>query len=133
MKSTYFFVSPHPNGLDMTSEQLDGPFVVQTTIRVLGGKWKLLILWHLKDEPKRYSELKRLIPEVTEKVLIQQLRELEGDGLISRKTLTETPLKVEYAFTEYGETIKPAIEAMCEWGGKHLSRMSQMLPQNGDS
>jgi DNA-binding HxlR family transcriptional regulator len=107
----------------MSSEQLEGPVVVQATIQVLGGKWKLLILWHLKDEPKRYSELKRLIPEVTEKMLIQQLRELEGDGLISRKTLTETPLKVEYAFTAYGETIKPVIEVMCEWGREHLSRM----------
>jgi DNA-binding HxlR family transcriptional regulator len=107
----------------MSSEQLEGPVVVQATIQVLGGKWKLLILWHLKDESKRYSELKRLIPEVTEKMLIQQLRELEGDGLISRKTLTETPLKVEYAFTAYGETIKPVIEVMCEWGRKHLSRM----------
>jgi DNA-binding HxlR family transcriptional regulator len=107
----------------MSSEQLEGPVVVQATIQVLGGKWKLLILWHLKDEPKRYSELKRLIPEVTEKMLIQQLRELEGDGLISRKTLTETPLKVEYAFTAYGETIKPVIEVMCEWGQEHLSRM----------
>jgi DNA-binding HxlR family transcriptional regulator len=109
----------------MSSEQLEGPPVVQATIQVLGGKWKLLILWHLKDEPKRYSELKRLIPKVTEKMLIQQLRELEGDGLISRTTLTETPLKVEYAFTAYGETIKPVIEAMCEWGRKHLSRMDQ--------
>jgi DNA-binding HxlR family transcriptional regulator len=114
----------------MNSEQLDGPFVVQTAIRVLGGKWKLLILWHLKDAPKRYSELKRLIPEVTEKMLIQQLRELEEDDIISRKTLTETPLKVEYAFTEYGETIKLIIEPMCEWGRKHLNRMNQMLPQN---
>jgi DNA-binding HxlR family transcriptional regulator len=126
MKSTYFFVSlSPPNRLNMPSEQPDGPFVVQTTIRVLGGKWKLLILWHLKDAPKRYSELKRLIPEVTEKMLIQQLRELEEDGIVSRKTLTETPLKVEYAFTEYGETLKLIIEPMCEWGRKHLNHMSQ--------
>jgi DNA-binding HxlR family transcriptional regulator len=120
----------------MSSEQLDGPSVVQATLRVLGGKWKLLILWHLKDEPRRYSELKRLIPEVTEKMLIQQLRELEGDGIISRKTLTETPLKVEYAFTDYGETIKLVIEPLCEWGRQHLSRMNQMNQinqQNGES
>jgi DNA-binding HxlR family transcriptional regulator len=83
----------------------------------------------LKDEPKRYSELKRLIPGVTEKMLIQQLRELEGDGIISRRKLTETPLKVEYAFTDYGEMIKLVIEPLCEWGRRHLSRMDQ---QSGD-
>jgi DNA-binding HxlR family transcriptional regulator len=114
---------------DRSSEQLDGPSVVQATLRVLGGKWKLLILWHLKDEPKRYSELKRLIPGVTEKMLIQQLRELELDDIISRNKLTETPLRVEYAFTAYGETIKLVIEPLCEWGRKHLSRMDQ---QSGD-
>jgi DNA-binding HxlR family transcriptional regulator len=107
----------------MESSQHSGPSVVQTTIKVLGGKWKLLILWHLKDQPKRYNELKRLIPDVTEKMLIQQLRELEADGVIGRKTLTEVPLKVEYAFTEYGQTLKPVIETLCEWGQQHLERI----------
>jgi DNA-binding HxlR family transcriptional regulator len=116
----------------MSSEQLEGPAIVQATLQVLGGKWKLLILWHLKDEPKRYSELNRLIPEVSEKMLIQQLRELEGDGIISRKTLTETPLKVEYAFTDYGETIKLIIESMCEWGRNHLTRMNQHNEESSD-
>jgi DNA-binding HxlR family transcriptional regulator len=119
--------------LNMSLEQLDGPPVVKATLQVLGGKWKLLILWHLKDEPKRYSELKRLIPEVTEKMLIQQLRELEGDGIVSRTALTETPLKVEYAFTDYGETIKLVIEPLCEWGRRHLSRMSQQNEELQDS
>jgi DNA-binding HxlR family transcriptional regulator len=107
----------------MESEQKYGPPVVQATIKVIGGKWKLLILWHLKDQPKRYGDLKRLMPEVTEKVLIQQMRELEADGVISRKTLTEAPLKVEYAFTPYGETLKPVIEILCAWGQQHLERI----------
>jgi DNA-binding HxlR family transcriptional regulator len=106
----------------MGSSQYNGPTVVQATLKVLGGKWKLLILWHLKDQPKRYNELKRLIPEVSEKMLIQQLRELEVDGVIGRTTLTEVPLKVEYAFTQYGETLKPVIETLCEWGQQHLER-----------
>jgi DNA-binding HxlR family transcriptional regulator len=107
----------------MESSQHSGPIVVQTTLKVLGGKWKLLILWHLKDQPKRYSELKRLIPEVTEKMLIQQLRELEADGVIGRTMLTEVPLKVEYGFTLYGETLKPVIETLCAWGQGHLERI----------
>jgi DNA-binding HxlR family transcriptional regulator len=106
----------------MESPQHSGPKVVQTTLKVLGGKWKLLILWHLQDQPKRYSQLKRLIPKVTEKVLISQLRELEADSVIERKTLNDVPLKVEYAFTPYGETLKPVIEILCAWGQKHLER-----------
>jgi DNA-binding HxlR family transcriptional regulator len=106
----------------MGSSQYSGPSVVHATLKVLGGKWKLLILWHLKDQPKRYSELKRLIPEVSEKVLIQ-MRELEADGVISRKMVTDVPLKVEYAFTPYGETLKPVIETLCAWGQSHLERI----------
>jgi DNA-binding HxlR family transcriptional regulator len=107
----------------MATPRYSGPSVVQTTLKVLGGKWKLLILWHLKDQPKRYNELKRLIPEISEKMLIQQLRELEADGIVERKTLTEVPLKVEYAFTQYGETLKPVIEVLCQWGLNHLERL----------
>jgi DNA-binding HxlR family transcriptional regulator len=85
----------------MQSEQTDGTPFVQATLKVLGGKWKLLILWHLKDKARRYSELKLLIPEITEKMMIQQLRELESDGIVSRNRLAEMPPKVEYTFTEY--------------------------------
>jgi DNA-binding HxlR family transcriptional regulator len=108
----------------MESSQYSGPAVVQATLKVLGGKWKLLILWHLKDQPKRYNELNRLIPEVSEKMLIQQLRELEADGIIGRTTVAEVPLKVEYAFTQYGKTLEPVIETLCEWGQQHLERIS---------
>lgn len=107
----------------MKSEQLDGTPFVQATLKVLGGKWKLLILWHLKDKAKRYSELKRLIPEITEKMMIQQLRELESDGIVSRNTLAEMPPKVEYDFTDYGRTIIPVLKPLCDWGQEHLKRM----------
>jgi DNA-binding HxlR family transcriptional regulator len=100
----------------------DGTPFVQATLRVLGGKWKLLILWHLKDAAKRYSELKRLIPEITEKMLIQQLRELEREDIVSRKMLAEMPPKVEYAFTDYGKTLIPVFKPLCEWGQEHLKR-----------
>jgi DNA-binding HxlR family transcriptional regulator len=108
----------------MKSEQPDGTPFVQATLKVLGGKWKLLILWHLKDEAKRYSELKRLIPEITEKMMIQQLRELESDGIVSRNMLAEMPPKVEYDFTDYGRTIIPVLKPLCDWGQEHLKRMN---------
>jgi DNA-binding HxlR family transcriptional regulator len=106
----------------MKSEQTDGTPFVQATLKVLGGKWKLLILWHLKNKARRYSELKRLIPEITEKMMIQQLRELESDGIVSRNTLAEIPPKVEYAFTDYGRTIVPILKPLCDWGQEHLKR-----------
>lgn len=108
----------------MQSEQADGTLFVQATLKVLGGKWKLLILWHLKETARRYSELKRLIPEITEKMLIQQLRELERDGIISRKMLAEMPPKVEYAFTDYGRTLIPVFKPLCNWGQEHLKSMN---------
>lgn len=108
----------------MQSDQTDGTSFVQMTLKVLGGKWKLLILWHLKDGEKRYSELNRLIPEISEKMLIQQLRELEKDTIISRKTLSTMPPKVEYSFTDYGKTLIPVFQPLCEWGQEHLKRMN---------
>lgn len=107
----------------MQEEQTEGTLFVQTTLKVLGGKWKILILWHLKDETRRFSELKRLIPEISEKMLIQQLRELASDGIVNRKVYSEVPPKVEYSFTDYGRSLKPALQALCEWGQEHLKRV----------
>lgn len=108
----------------MDSELTQGTGFVQTTLKVLGGKWKILILWHLKDEPKRFSELKRLIPEITEKMLTQQLRELEKDGIVSRNVYAEAAPKVDYSFTEYGLSLKPVLQTLCNWGETHLKRSS---------
>lgn len=104
------------------SEQTEGTIFVQTTLKILGGKWKILILWHLKDEARRFSELKRLMPEITEKMLIQQLRELEKDEIINRKVYSDVPPKVEYSFTSYGRSLEPALKVLCEWGEEHLKR-----------
>lgn len=106
------------------SDQTIGTVFVQTTLKVLGGKWKILILWHLKDQTRRFSDLKRLMPEITEKMLIQQLRELEGDDLINRTVYSQVPPKVEYSFTDYGRTLEPALKALCEWGQEHLKRVA---------
>ncbi|MGF1520903.1 MAG: winged helix-turn-helix transcriptional regulator [Leptolyngbyaceae cyanobacterium] len=106
----------------MAEEQTQGTDFVQTTLKVLGGKWKILILWHLKDEARRFNALKRLIPEVSEKVLSQQLRELEKDDLVSRTVYSKVPPHVEYAFTEYGRTLEPVLQELCNWGEAHLER-----------
>jgi DNA-binding HxlR family transcriptional regulator/CheY-like chemotaxis protein len=92
---------------------------VQVTLEVIGGKWKCVILWWLRRNAKRFGELKLLIPGMTQKVLTQQLRELERDGLIRRETYPETPPRVEYSLTAYGETVRPITELMCDWGKIH--------------
>jgi DNA-binding HxlR family transcriptional regulator len=107
------------------SEQTAGTEFVQTTLKVLGGKWKLLILWHLKDKVKRFGELKRLMPEITEKMLIQQLRELEKDAIVHRRVYSDVPPKVEYSFTDYGRSLEPVLQVLCNWGEAHLNRDNQ--------
>ena len=95
---------------------------VESTLKVLGGKWKILILFHLDGSRKRFSELKRAIPGITEKMLAQQLKELEKDLVISRKVYPVVPPKVEYSITKYGKTLQPVIGAMCKWGMEHRKR-----------
>lgn len=109
----------------MPDEHTAGTQFVQTTLSVLGGKWKILILWHLKDETRRFSELKRLIPEISEKMLIQQLRELERDEIVHRNVYPDLPPKVEYSFTGYGRSLEPVLQSLCNWGEAHLSRMNE--------
>jgi DNA-binding HxlR family transcriptional regulator len=89
---------------------------VSVTLELIGGKWKGVILWHLCHKTLRFSQLKRRLPKVTQKMLTQQLRELEKDGLINRKVYPEVPPKVEYSLTELGRTLQPMLEAMCKWG-----------------
>ena len=101
----------------------EGTVFVQATLKVLGGKWKILILWHLKDQTRRFSELKRLMPEISEKMLIQQLRELEKDEVVNRNVYRDVPPKVEYSFTNYGRSLEPVLQALCNWGEAHLDRL----------
>ncbi|MFC4600837.1 winged helix-turn-helix transcriptional regulator [Cohnella hongkongensis] len=89
----------------------------ELTLAVIGGKWKLIILWHLGLEgTKRFSELKKLIPHITQKMLTNQLRELEEDQLILRKVYPVVPPRVEYSLTEYGESLMPVLKMMYNWG-----------------
>jgi DNA-binding HxlR family transcriptional regulator len=94
-------------------------------MEVIGGKWKVLILWHLKENTRRFSELKRLIPEITQKMLTQQLRELEADGLINRKIYAQIPPKVEYSLTKVGKTLKPILDLMRNWGSENMHKIQK--------
>jgi len=97
---------------------------VEATLDVIGGKWKVVILFHLShDGTHRFAELRRKIPGVSERMLTQQLRELEGDGIVHREVYPEVPPKVEYSLTEYGRTLRPITNVMCEWGQKHIKRI----------
>ena len=95
---------------------------VEAALEVIGSKWKGVILYHLLSETSRFNELRRLIPEVTQRMLTKQLRELEADNLISRKIYAEVPPKVEYSITEYGKTLIPVIHALQTWGLQHLAQ-----------
>lgn len=89
---------------------------VAAALKLIGGKYKALILWHLSDQVLRFGELKKQVPEATPKMLTQQLRELEDDGLITRKVYPVVPPKVEYSLTALGESLFPLLKAMYEWG-----------------
>ncbi len=93
---------------------------VESTLALIGGKYKSLILWHLMDQTLRFSELRKIIPQATPKMLTQQLRELEADGLLIRKVYPVVPPKVEYSLSSLGRSIRPILEAMYDWGAVYL-------------
>lgn len=93
---------------------------VEAALDVIGGKWKPIILWHLKDNVLRFNELQKGLPGVNSKMLTKQLRELEEDGVIRRKVYAEVPPRVEYTITEFGKTVLPILEALCTWGAQYL-------------
>jgi len=93
---------------------------VEAALDVIGGKWKPLILWALGDEVMRFGELQKALPGVNTKMLTKQLRELEEDGVISRTVYPEVPPRVEYAITDFGRTLIPILQALCNWGAEYL-------------
>lgn len=93
---------------------------VEATLDVIGGKWKTLILCHLTYGPKRTSELKKLMPGITQKMLTQQLRELEEDRVIIRTVFNQVPPKVVYELSEIGKSLQTIIDLMCEWGERYI-------------
>ncbi|XEC94916.1 winged helix-turn-helix transcriptional regulator [Paenibacillus tarimensis] len=97
---------------------------IEIAMEVIGGKWKVLILWYLLWETRRFSELERLIPEVSQKVLTEKLRELETAGLIERTVYPVIPPRVEYSLTPGGQTIRPILISLLDWGN-HYKKMAE--------
>jgi len=93
---------------------------LEVALQLIGGRWKPLILWYLGDQTLRFSELRRQIPHATQKMLTQQLRELESDGLITRKVYAQVPPKVEYSLSGAGESLLPLLTALRQWGDGYL-------------
>ncbi len=99
----------------LTKEELP-PCPVATTLMLIGNKWKIFIIQQLMDRPFRFSELRRAIPGISEKVLTDNLRAMEKDGIITRTVFPEVPPRTEYALSELGDTMRPIIESMATWG-----------------
>ena len=98
---------------------------VRPTLKILGGKWKPIIIFYLMEGTKRYGQLRKLIPEATQKMLTQQLRELERDGIVAREIYPEVPPRVEYSLTAYGRTLRSLMRELCKWGEKHQKAIRQ--------
>jgi DNA-binding HxlR family transcriptional regulator len=96
---------------------------LEVALSVVGGKWKPIVLFHLNGGPRRFGELKRLVAGISEKVLIQQVRELAEDGVIVRCDYGEVPPRVDYRMTEFGETLARALMPLCAWGEENRLRI----------
>ncbi len=98
----------------------------ERALRVISGRWKALVLYHLFDGPKRLSELRRMVPEVSQKVLVQQLREMEEHGLVHREVHRQVPPRVDYSATALGLSLEPVLRALCEWGQHHAAELNEL-------
>jgi DNA-binding HxlR family transcriptional regulator len=96
---------------------------LEAALDVIGGKWKVLILWQLRDQSRRFGELRRMVSGISEKMLIQHLKEMEADGIVNRRDFKEVPPRVEYAMTRFGESLCAAVAPLCEWGVLHMKRI----------
>jgi DNA-binding HxlR family transcriptional regulator len=114
----------------MTSE-CHSKSTIETALEILVGKWKPVILYHLiENGTLRFSELQRLIPDITKKMLTNQLRELEYHDIVNRKVYAQIPPKVEYSITAYGEGMKPLLLAMHEWGLTHVEHLEELYGED---
>lgn len=105
----------------------------ELTLQVIGGKWKSIIIYHLgQARVLRFGELKKIMPNITEKMLTQQLRELEADNMVLRKVYRQVPPKVEYSLSKFGETVIPALETLREWGITYENEFELSNQYQGD-
>ena len=100
---------------------------VEAALDIIGGKWKSIVLFRIMEQTRRFNELRRLLPAITQRMLTNQLRELERDGLIERKVFAEVPPKVEYSVTDFGRTLKPVLAALTHWAEHHMPQRSQTV------
>lgn len=89
---------------------------MDVTMNFIGGKWKTVVIWYLRNKTMRFGELRKQIPDITEKMLSLQLKSLEEDGIIKREVFAEVPLRVEYSLTPFGKTLLPVVESIAKWG-----------------
>src|SRR4051812_8936964 len=104
---------------------------LEAALAVVGGKWKPIILWHLAPEPRRFGALRRLVTGISEKMLIQHLREMEADGIVAREDFREIPPRVEYSLTPLGVSLSHALLPLCEWGKEHMMRIERTKAEAG--
>ncbi len=111
-------LSPSANSADLDQ------CPVVSAIDVIGGKWTIIILYQLRGKTLRFGELKKIIPKITQKMLTHQLRDLEANGLVTRKVYAEIPPRVEYTPTDLANRLNPALDLLCEWGGEFRKSQS---------
>jgi len=99
---------------------------IERALKAISGRWKAVILYHLFDGPKRLSELQRLLPRISQKVLVQQLRELEEHRLVDREVFRQVPPRVDYTATSLGLSLEPVMLALCEWGSRHARELDEL-------
>jgi DNA-binding HxlR family transcriptional regulator len=104
---------------------------LEAALAVVGGKWKPIVLWRLADGARRFGELRRLVVGISEKMLIQQLREMEADRIVARKDFQVIPPHVEYSLTEFGISLAEALRPLCEWGREHMARIESNQAETG--
>ncbi len=125
------YISRHQNhtGLHIhTMTQCKSP--VTTALSLIGGKWKIAIIYNLRNKPVRFGELKRILTPITQQMLTKQLRELERDRLIDRKVFEVIPPKVEYSLTEFGQSFMPVLVSLCKWSTEYKDLMQTIAEDN---
>ena len=98
---------------------------LEAALAIIGGKWKPIVLWRLASGPRRFGELRRLVVGISEKMLIQQLREMEAHGIVAREDFREIPPRVEYSLTPFGVSLTEALKPLCDWGSRHMARIEE--------
>jgi len=98
----------------------------EAALAIIGGKWKGIILYHIRGDTRRFNELRRLIPQVSQRMLTKQLREMETHQIIHRKIYRQIPPKVEYSLTEFGLTLDPILRALEDWGTEYIDEITEL-------